>query len=611
MSKQVIPNTLLTCVVGLLMLLGVPAWAEVESTTLRLKWHHGYQFVGYYAAKEKGFYQQEGLDVEILSRDVTQSPVDEVVEGRVDFAVSDSSLVMHRLNGRPVVALAVIFQSSPLVLISLAEDNLTSPLDLVGKRVMYQRGTDDAVIEATFSEVGLKSHQFTFVPHSFNDKALLEDNVDAMSAYLSNQPYWYQSQGYQLNIIQPSNYGIDFYGDTLFTSERVVNDNKEAVLAFRRASIQGWEYALDHPEEAFEWVKAHKALAGKVYTKAQFDFEAAAVRRMIKPNLVEVGNMNPSRFSRIAGIYKQRGYAPEGGHLDGLTYLDHTRPFDWASWGRWLVILMVLVVGLTAVLVAINRRLHAIVKERTEQLEAANQAKSVFLANMSHELRTPLNSIIGFTERVLKKYSSDWDDRPVEALQVVKRNGEHLLSLINDILDLSKLDAGKLVLDVQPCVLSDLLQDSVAALQDAADKKSLTITLPEHYSVHAVIADPVRLKQIILNLLSNAIKYTEAGSITFSIMSVHTSNAQNPGCYCAISIKDTGMGIKKEDQEKLFKRFETFDEKTRQLIGYSSGIGLSLVDELVRLHGGYIEFSSEYGVGSCFIIYLPSACTTD
>jgi ABC-type nitrate/sulfonate/bicarbonate transport system substrate-binding protein len=218
------------------------ASTDDDSLVLRLKWFHQFQFAGYYAALEKGYYSQEGLKVVIKQRDIGKNPLDEVVTGEVDFGISDSSLILKRLNGSPVVALAVIMQSSPLVLMSLDEKQVTTPFDLIGKRIMYQENVDDAIIMGVLNEFNIERKDFTFVPHNFDDQALINDHADVMSAYITNQPYTYRTKGLAINIINPANYGVDFYGDNLFTSERMLNENAEQVLAFRRASIKGCEF---------------------------------------------------------------------------------------------------------------------------------------------------------------------------------------------------------------------------------------------------------------------------------------------------------------------------------------------------------------------------------
>lgn len=346
--------------------------SDQRPLVLQLKWFHQFQFAGYYAALEKGFYLDEGLDVEIRERDLTRGPVDDVLDGRADFGISDSSLILHRLRGQPVVALAVIFQSSPLVLMSLENSNISSPMDLVGKRVMYQRDLDDALIMAMFNEVGLDEDDFIYVPHNLDDDALLKDRADAMSAYISDQPFLYRSQGHRVNIINPANYGIDFYGDNLFTSEQMIQNDPETVLAFRRASIKGWQYALENTEEVLSWF-TEKYPSQKDYQSLRHEAEIS--RRMIKPRLVELGEIHPSRFRRIANIYKEREDVPQSATLDGFYYREY---FDQNNHQRQKL-LQAAVIGVAVIAFAIiammivNHRLKLAVRERTLELSKAKE----------------------------------------------------------------------------------------------------------------------------------------------------------------------------------------------------------------------------------------------
>ncbi|BCD97057.1 sensor histidine kinase [Marinagarivorans cellulosilyticus] len=249
----------------------------------------------------------------------------------------------------------------------------------------------------------------------------------------------------------------------------------------------------------------------------------------------------------------------------------------------------------------LNRTLHLEVKTKTAALQEANAAKTLFLANVSHELRTPLNAINGYSTRLIKRYSSVLDQRGIESLRSINRNGLHLNNLINDILDLSKIESGKMEIEIGDCNIDALLHHCLEDLQEDAQKKGLTLHSPKTNSYGTIQADEQRVTQIIHNLLSNAIKYSDKGDIW---LSVETANIDNKA-YCALSVKDTGKGIREEDLKKLFTRFEKIDQDTKYIHGYGTGLGLALVDEFTSLHGGFIDCKSTFGEGSTFTIYLP------
>lgn len=344
-------------------LLATSAQATPERLILQLKWLNQYQFAGFYAAKEMGYYQEEGLTVEIRQRELGTSPIEQVVAGEAHFGISDSSLILHRLQGKPVVALAAIYQHSPLVLLTLASKQLLGPDELRGKKVMMIKDYDDAVIVAMFNEQGMTTDDFTVVPQNFDLESLITGKVDAFSAYITDQPYEMALRNLPVNIINPANYGIDFYGDILFTSEEFITQYPDTVLAFRRASLKGWEYALNHPKEAIKWIseryQSQKSINALTY-------EAQQTYRMIRPELIELGHINLNRFNRIASIYKEQGLVPTDSTIKGLHYQQQLRQPDQilAYWGT-LSALALLVVLL---LIWRNRGLKKTISHRSEEL---------------------------------------------------------------------------------------------------------------------------------------------------------------------------------------------------------------------------------------------------
>ncbi len=253
-------------------------------------------------------------------------------------------------------------------------------------------------------------------------------------------------------------------------------------------------------------------------------------------------------------------------------------------------------------------RLMSDLQSQSAALEAAKQAaerasrvKSEFLANMSHELRTPMNSIMGFTQRLIKKLGDTLPERELDALHTVDRNAKHLLALINSILDLSKIEAGKMELHPERLDVSEVIQEAVDLARPLADGKPVEVRLELPDVPLMIDGDLVMLKQVVLNLLSNGINYTNAGTVTIS---ARESADSLLGAVARLSIRDTGIGIKPEDLGQLFRQFTQLDGGPSRKVG-GTGLGLVITDQFVRLHGGRIDVTSEFGHGTEFTVLLP------
>jgi GAF domain-containing protein len=257
-----------------------------------------------------------------------------------------------------------------------------------------------------------------------------------------------------------------------------------------------------------------------------------------------------------------------------------------------------------AVIAIENVRLFNEIQDKSRQLQLASENKSQFVSSMSHELRTPLNAIIGLTEMMVKNAARFGTEKAQEPLQRVNRAGTHLLGLINQVLDLSKIEAGKLELNPQTVQLGPLINDVIGTAGQLAEQNKNRLVVDAQENLGALTVDPMRLRQILLNLLSNACKFTKAGEVKLAARKV-----SNGSSFVEFAVCDTGIGMTAEQQAKLFEEFTQADASTAQHFG-GTGLGLAITRKLARMMGGDVTVASEPGKGSVFRVRLPGGPDT-
>ena len=250
-----------------------------------------------------------------------------------------------------------------------------------------------------------------------------------------------------------------------------------------------------------------------------------------------------------------------------------------------------------------NVRLFDEIQDKNRQLQMASENKSQFVSSMSHELRTPLNAIIGLTEMMVTNAARFGTEKALEPLQRVNRAGTHLLGLINQVLDLSKIEAGKLELNPQTVQLASLINDVISTAGQLAEQNKNRLVVDAQESLGALTVDPMRLRQILLNLLSNACKFTKEGEVKLRARRVADGRD-----WIELAVADLGIGMTAEQQTKLFEEFSQADASTAQRFG-GTGLGLSITRKLARVMGGDVTVASEPGKGSVFTVRLPSSAT--
>ncbi len=297
---------------------------SLEHVSLQLHWLDQFQFAGYYVAREKGFYKEVGLDVEIKKFNATLKPVDEVLNNKATYAIGRSSLIIDKSQGHDIVLMTSIFQSSPSVLLATKESNINSVKDFSGKKIMT---TSDVAQSISFLAMAnqemVPKRDMIFLKHSFNVDDLINKKTDLMSAYTSNEPFLLKQKGIDYRIFDPKDYGFDFYSDILFTSANEIRANKQRALKFKQASLNGWKYAFEHIDETIDLILARYNTQKK--SRSALRFEADTLKKLAYINKIPLGTINKDKLQRIYDFYHLMGLVKQPINLHGLILHQHNK----------------------------------------------------------------------------------------------------------------------------------------------------------------------------------------------------------------------------------------------------------------------------------------------
>lgn len=359
---------------------------EHSNVKLKLKWKHQFQFAGYYAAQIKGYYKAAGLNVEIIEGSPTSAPIQYVLKDSAEYGISASDLIESRSNGNPIVLVAAIFQHSPFTIISQKDKNITRPQDLIGKTLMASNEQGYIQLIAMLQKNGIDISRVNIINHTWKNIDITNGYADAMTGYISVEPYQLSSKGVDINIIRPIKYGIDFYGDLLFTTEKEVKDHPDRVRAMRDATIKGWGYAMNHPEELSNYILTLPGVKDRGITFEHLMYEAIAMQELVKSDIVEIGHINRNRLDNMISNYKEFGVISKNSDLSNFVFQEAPEE----KYNNLLNVFYYLI-ALTALIVLLifiwNRQLQGKIKKRTEELEkeVAIRKEAELIAKRSEE----------------------------------------------------------------------------------------------------------------------------------------------------------------------------------------------------------------------------------
>ena len=345
----------------------------LDRVTLQLKWLHQFQFAGYYAALEKGFYREAGFDVQIREGGPNVDAIEDVVAGRADFGVGTSGALIARARGKEVVVLAAVFQHSPAILLVPRRAGVSSIFALQDRLLMDTPGSED--IAAMLKLAGVDYVKMPRVKHNGDPLDLVSGKADAMVAYSTNEPFVLEQLGVPYLAFSPRGSGIDFYSDNLVTSEKQIKTHAKRVADFRAASLRGWQYALSHKEEIVDLILRRYSQAKN---REALLFEANQTEVLVQPGLIELGYQNPARWQAIADTYHSLGMLPDADVPKDLIY-----KAEGGGIPLWLKASLAgaAMLGLVATLVALwiarlNRRLNSEIIERREAEREIHRANA-------------------------------------------------------------------------------------------------------------------------------------------------------------------------------------------------------------------------------------------
>ena len=292
---------------------------ELKKVTIQLSWLNQFQFAGYYMAKEKGFYEELGLDVEIKPFEFGIDIPKDVNDGKIDFAVGRETLILERIKNPNIVALYALFQSTPLILMSTKESGINHINDFSNKRIMTT--IDDASevsLKAMIASNKIKLENLTFLKHTHNIDDLINKNTDVISAYISKSPYILQEKGVEYNIFDPKKYDFDMYSDMLYTNQNLINYDLNMVLLFKKASLKGWEYAYSNFEESVD------VICDKYNTqnleKEELLYEAKELKKLSYFKTSNLGEIRKDKMQRIYDLYNVMGLVSSAIDLDNFIF---------------------------------------------------------------------------------------------------------------------------------------------------------------------------------------------------------------------------------------------------------------------------------------------------
>ncbi|MCB8964527.1 MAG: ABC transporter substrate-binding protein [Bacteroidales bacterium] len=593
-----------------------------DKIILHLNGKHQFQFAGYYAALEKGFYEEAALDVEIKGIESNTTAIDEVLAGRAHYGIANSELLVRYMNGSPLVALAPIFQSSPSAIVVRENSGIVSPQGFFGKSIEIDtKGGGNEVLAMLYLS-GIKPSQIKVVDATLSLNNLLNSKVDATAIYQTNEPFFLEKFGIPFRLIIPKNYGIDFYAECLFTSQSELKKHRSRTERFIAASIRGWDYALKNKEEIARLIQT-KYKSTK--TIEHLLFEAEQVKKYIQPDFINIGHSNKGRWLHMAEVLSQVGIITTNRSIEEFLYKPNGSTI--ITTNKLITFAGIILCAIAVVLLIYLKITHKsfgkkniIIEKQQQKIEQQEielttlkhnidslNSKAVELerfnesltSNLSFEIRSPLNNILGYCELLNAPHLKTGQIR--QYTKEIAKSGQSLQHQIENLIELSKIQANQYKQNYQRINLFEFLSTlHMLTLNELKlfDKEHITIktAISEEDIDFDILSDRSTLRNIFVRLISNAVKFTSKGYIELGCKKNGNGNL-------LFWIQDSGLGITSQKVNHVFTPFAAGmqDEKFSNL-----GLGLPIAKGLTDILGGKIWIDTLENSGTTVNICIPA-----
>ena len=562
-----------------LFLIFIPLYiyAMQEKVGLQLQWKHQFEFAGFYMAKEKGYYEDVGLDVEFYEYDPNINIIDKVVETSNMYGVSYSNIITEYMKGQPIVFVANFFKQSPLAIVS--SENIKLPSDLRGKKVMgVGDGINSAIVLVMFKKFGIQQDDFIHLATTFRIDEFVNKEVDAMAVYTTNETFFLDKLGIKYNLLNPTIYGAEFYDLNLFTSQEELRKHPKRVQHFKEASIRGWKYALEHKKEVIKLIQEKYNTQNKSYDSLMY--EATQIENIMLPKIYPIGSIDLNRVQLMVDDFKNIGVISNNEKID-LDNFIYVTPDEMIHLSirtvqiSFVALLVCILLFIFLWNIKLKRKVRSEIQKNVDQerlLYYYSKQKSMYdmLGNISHQWRHPLSELSSYLMLIDTKLSMGQEITKQE-LKNISKDSKKIIAFMSTSIDTFTDFYTVANEKKETFFIKDVINRTLFILQGSLQtshiyiEKNITDDLKIFGSIN-------HLEQVILSIFVNAKDILIQRKIYEPCICI-TAYKTHTKIY--ITISDNAGGI----EESLIK--EIFDLKVTSKEN-SNGLGLYIAKKIVK-----------------------------